>query len=80
MVVSDVDSRASENWILDSGCMFHMTPNWDWLSTYEHLHKGAVLMGENASCKVVGIGIICDAPNPAPSIKRGYHHFFFFYL
>ena len=28
-VASDVDSRASENWILDSGCMFHMTPNRD---------------------------------------------------
>ena len=32
-VFSDADSRAGQNWILDSGCMFHMTPNWDWFST-----------------------------------------------
>ena len=29
LVASDADSRAGENWILDSGCMFHMTPNRD---------------------------------------------------
>ena len=41
-------SRASENWILDSSCMFHMTPNQDRFSTYEHVYKGVVLMGNNA--------------------------------
>ena len=58
LVTSDVDSRARENWILDSGCMFHMTPNRDWFSTYELKHKDVVLMGNNASCKVAGIGTI----------------------
>ena len=29
LVVLDVDSRANENWILDSGCTFLMTPNRD---------------------------------------------------
>ena len=32
-----------------------MTPNWDWFSTYEPMYKGMVLMGNNASCNVVGI-------------------------
>ena len=41
-----------------SGCTFHITPNRDWFSTYEPVHKGAVLMGNNASCKVAGIGTI----------------------
>ena len=50
--------RAGENWILDSGCTFHMTPNWGWFSTYEPMHKGVVLMGNNASCKEAGIGTI----------------------
>ena len=50
--------RDGENWILDFGYTFHMTPNQDRLSTYELVHKGAVLMGNNASCKVAGIGII----------------------
>ena len=58
LVASDADSRASENWVLDSSCMFHMTPNWDWFSTYETMHKGAVLMGNNVSCKLVGIGTV----------------------
>ena len=32
-----------------------MSPNRDWFSTYELVHKGAVLMGNNASCKVASI-------------------------
>ena len=35
-----------------------MTPNRDWFSTYELVHKGAVLMGNNASCKATGIRTI----------------------
>ena len=35
-----------------------MTPNRKWFSTYEPVHKGAVLMGNNASSKVVGIGTV----------------------
>ena len=35
-----------------------MTYNWDRFSTYELVHKGTVLMGNNASCKVAGIGTI----------------------
>ena len=58
LVESSADLRVCENWILDSGCSFHMTPNRDWFSTYELVHKGAVLMGNNASFKVVGIGIV----------------------
>ena len=50
LVASDDDSRAIENWILDFGCTFHMTHNRDWFSTYEPMHKGVVLMGNNASC------------------------------
>lgn len=33
-----------------------MYPNRDWFSTYETTFKGVVLMGDNASCKIVGIG------------------------
>ena len=38
LVASDANSRASENWILDSGCTFQMTSNRDWFSTYEPMH------------------------------------------
>ena len=81
MVASDVDSRASENWILDSGCKFHMTPNQDWFSIYEPVYKGAVLMANNASCKVAGIwtihirmfdGVVCTLSDVrhVPDLKR----------
>ena len=55
LVASDANLRAGENWILDSGCTFHMTPNRDWFSTYEPVHKGAVLMGNDAFYNVAGI-------------------------
>ena len=58
LVASNVDSRDGENWILDSGYTFHMTLNRDWFFTYEPVHKGVVLIGNNASCKVAGIGIV----------------------
>ena len=35
-----------------------MTPNREWFSTYEPMHRGAVLMGNNASCKVSSIGTV----------------------
>ena len=35
-----------------------MTPNRDWFSTDERMHKGAILTGNNASCKVASIGTV----------------------
>lgn len=35
-----------------------MTPNKEWFETYEPLDGGSVLMGDNASCKTVGIGTV----------------------
>ncbi|KAG8475695.1 hypothetical protein CXB51_032441 [Gossypium anomalum] len=52
------DSKVSEEWILDSGCTFHMSPNRDWFTTYETVSEGVVLMGNNASCKIAGVGTI----------------------
>ena len=55
LVVSNKDSKPCEDWILDSSCMLHMCPNWDWFLTYETMSKGVVLMRNNASCKIDGI-------------------------
>ncbi|KAG8501671.1 hypothetical protein CXB51_003833 [Gossypium anomalum] len=52
------NSKVSEEWILDSGCTFHMSPNRDWFTTYETMFEGVVLMGNNASCKITGVGTI----------------------
>ncbi|KAG8474336.1 hypothetical protein CXB51_034001 [Gossypium anomalum] len=58
LVTSVNDSKVSEEWILDSGCTFHMSPKWDWFTSYEIVSEGVVLMGNNASCKIIGVGTI----------------------
>ncbi|KAG8489614.1 hypothetical protein CXB51_017589 [Gossypium anomalum] len=58
LVASVNDSKVSEEWILDSGCTFHMSPNRDWFTHYETVSEGVVLMGNNASCKIAGVGTI----------------------
>jgi 5'-3' exoribonuclease 2 len=46
------------NWIMDSGCSFHMCPNRDWFSTYKSVDDGSVLMSNNTACKILGIGTV----------------------
>ncbi|KAG8498778.1 hypothetical protein CXB51_005209 [Gossypium anomalum] len=58
LVASVNDSKVSEGWILDLGCTFHMSPNQDWFTTYETVSEGVILMGNNASCKITGVGTI----------------------
>ncbi|KAG8494159.1 hypothetical protein CXB51_011863 [Gossypium anomalum] len=58
LVASVNDSKVSEEWILDLGCTFHMSPNRDWFTTYETVSECIVLMGNNASCKIASVGTI----------------------
>ncbi|KAG8480910.1 hypothetical protein CXB51_025469 [Gossypium anomalum] len=58
LVASVNDSKVSEEWILDLGCTFHMSPNRDWFTTYKIVSECVVLMGNNASCKIAGVGTI----------------------
>ena len=55
---SNGDSKPFEDWILDLGWMFHMYPNMDCFSTYETVPTCAMMMGNNASCRIVGIRTI----------------------
>ena len=50
--------RPKDEWILDSGCSYHMCPNRDWFITYREINGGSVLMGNNVACKTVGIGTV----------------------
>ena len=43
-------------WILDFGCTFHMCPFKTYFSYYHDLDGGKVMMGNNAVCKVIGMG------------------------
>ncbi|KAG8472502.1 hypothetical protein CXB51_035379 [Gossypium anomalum] len=58
LVASVSNSKVSEEWILDSGYTFYMSPNWDWFTTYETVSECVVLMGNNASCKIESVGMI----------------------
>ncbi|KAK3016961.1 hypothetical protein RJ639_007857 [Escallonia herrerae] len=57
-VLSVTISSSDGGWILDTGCSYHMCPNRDWFATYRLFDGGKVLMGNDVTCKVVGIGSI----------------------
>ena len=50
--------KSSDEWISDSGCSYHITPNQHYFSTYESFDGGYVLMGNNVPCKVIGRGTV----------------------
>ena len=50
--------KDSDEWILDLGCTFHMTPNKTFFQTFESVDGGNVTMGNNTTYKVVGVGSV----------------------
>ena len=54
LTISSNDPR--EEWIMDSRYTFHITPKKEWFIEYRELNEGKVLMGNNNSCKVIGVG------------------------
>ncbi|KAE8665322.1 Detected protein of unknown function [Hibiscus syriacus] len=47
----------SDEWILDSGCTYHMSPNREWFSDLAELNAGVVYMCNDNACKTVGIAL-----------------------
>jgi len=47
-----------EEWLLDSGASHHMCPHRSWFSSYQAIDGGIVLMGNNVSCRTIGVGSI----------------------
>ncbi|GFY85485.1 hypothetical protein Acr_04g0002230 [Actinidia rufa] len=62
--VSSNSDHYADSWILDSACSYHMSPNREWFDTYRSVNYGSIIMGNDASCRVIGIGTIkikmCD--------------------
>ncbi|KAL5580785.1 hypothetical protein UlMin_013227 [Ulmus minor] len=56
LAVRTKESRGE--WILDSGCTFHMCPRRELFNTYQSIDGGKVLMGNDEACKVIRIGTI----------------------
>ena len=57
-VLIAADKKFSGEWILDSGCSFHMCPQKDFFITFEKVDGGRALLGNNLTCKVAGIGSV----------------------
>ena len=53
-----IGSRHDQQWLLDSGASNHMCLHRHWVITYQSIDDGIVYMGNDISCKVVGIGSI----------------------
>lgn len=47
-----------KDWVLDSGCSFYVSPNRDWFHNLTKTEVGSVLLGNNKSFKIMGIGNI----------------------
>lgn len=47
-----------EEWILDTGCSFHMTSRKDLFINFEEQHSGKVRMANNSHTEVRGIGSV----------------------
>nr|GFB26260.1 retrovirus-related Pol polyprotein from transposon TNT 1-94 [Tanacetum cinerariifolium] len=54
MMVMSVEALL--DWIMDSGCSYHMTPRLDLFSDFLECDRGRVLLGDNRECKIRGIG------------------------
>ena len=58
LLVSSSRDHLTNSWIMDSACSYHLMPKKDWFDTYRLVNYGYLLMGNDASCKVVGMGNI----------------------
>lgn len=56
LTVSTQDTK--DEWVLDSGCSFHITPHRHVLLDFKEVKGGKVLMANNTQCNVEGIGKI----------------------
>ncbi|KAL8477708.1 hypothetical protein ACS0TY_029850 [Phlomoides rotata] len=54
-VLTISEDRMSDEWVLDSGCSFHMFPKECWFKDLEKMNEGSVLQWNDQSCKVQGI-------------------------
>ncbi|XP_022851034.1 uncharacterized protein LOC111372852 [Olea europaea var. sylvestris] len=58
LVLVNVERNLNQEWILDSGCSFHICPNKNYFLDLEQTKGGQVIMGNNMTYKVKGTGTI----------------------
>ena len=53
------DALCKTDWLIDSGCTFHVSPFRNLFSNYREVEHGFVSMANSENCNVVGIGDVC---------------------
>ncbi|KAK9073212.1 hypothetical protein SSX86_007536 [Deinandra increscens subsp. villosa] len=48
--------KSEHEWILDSGCSYHMTPLKSCFKDFKEVKKGTVQLGDDRPCEIMGIG------------------------
>ena len=48
-------SEYNEEWLLVSSYSHHICPHKDWFSSYQTVNDGIIILGDNNSCKTVGV-------------------------
>ncbi|XP_024007234.1 uncharacterized protein LOC112083440 [Eutrema salsugineum] len=67
MVLSVSTQDTKKEWILDSGCSYHSTPDKEVLFDFKEFDSGRVLMANNTHCNIKGMGKI-QIQNPDGSV------------
>lgn len=58
-VVGNSSGKGSTSvWILDSRCSYHMCSNMSVFDTYEEMKGSKILLADETSCEVLGMGIV----------------------
>ncbi|GJT12752.1 hypothetical protein Tco_0859794 [Tanacetum coccineum] len=60
-VMMAMSPQALLDWIMDSGCSYHMTPRLDILFDFLECDGGSVQLGDNRECKIKGSGKVDKA-------------------
>nr|GEW57246.1 RNA-directed DNA polymerase, eukaryota, reverse transcriptase zinc-binding domain protein [Tanacetum cinerariifolium] len=55
-VMMVMSAQSLLDWIMDSGCSYHMTPKLDIVFDFLECDGGSVPLGDNRECKIRGIG------------------------
>ncbi|CAH9141104.1 unnamed protein product [Cuscuta epithymum] len=56
---SVLSSMTENEWLIDSGCTYHMTPFRSLFSSYYSCNDGFVSLADNKKCKIHGVGDVC---------------------
>ena len=56
MILTASEKDPKSEWVMDSGCTFHITPDRDVLFDFKEIDGGKVLMGNNTFSEVKGMG------------------------